>query len=790
MVNILVRLFRAKTCKPLIFAICIEKFEIEMSEEVQIVCNQEYCVAKIYGCNDYKNYIDSLGIAIGKSIVVTGLAGDGKVVVKVAGSKKSFVMPKTYLDNISLVSVDDPNCQDKIVEELDSIRVSVMQTAESYPTNLFGGESQYSYGNYNLSVTYLPKVDYIFGNDYPNKRFRNLILSEKNDVIVAVVDFYKLETELQPIVQMLDFGAKMVMLVRGYVDEDENGMTYDMDLLSKYLGIPIALYNEADETDESRTVALETILSAYTGDNPNLRSVHANYGRQVERHISLIKKTLAREKGYDFNASPRFLAISMLEEDTIVHSFNTPCRTCNNKVNCFVKRHMSVVGKQYDNHVFYVLKQARRSYIDGLLSKVTGVKKSQWDAEKADSVLTQEKSGIPIFILIMAAIFCATFELGRFPMEWIANAFASISDGIRSSMSEGVFRDLLADGIIGGIGCVLSFVPMLFIFFLLVGILENSGYLGRVSFCMDKFMRKLGLQGKSFVPVVLGFGCSIPAIMSARAIESKKDRIISSMMLPFLPCAARWPICIMLVAAFFPKFPALIMLAVYLVGMLLALAYAKVSSKIMCRQPETPYVIELSPYRHPTVLVSLSYMWNRTWEYLKRISGIVVLGVLVVWALSYFPHNDGYSKNYDALISKATTEESRCALQAEKLEEQIGQSALAKVGGVVEPVFRPLGFDWKLSVVTLSGFAGKELTVSTMSMLGVDCTNSGDNDLHRGKCVALAFVFFMLICFPCFGATSAIRKVSGVKWAAISAGVSLVIAWLVAFGIFQIGMLI
>ena len=760
-----------------------------MSEEMQVVCNQEYCVAKIYGCNDFKKEVSGFGIEVGKSIVVTSLTGDGKIVVKVAGSKKLCTMPKTYLDNISLVSVDDPHCQDKIVNELDTVRISVMQTVESYPTNLFFGESEYKFENYNFDVTYLPKVDYIFGSEYPNKRFRNMILSGRNDVVVAVVDFYKLEEELVPIVQMLDFGAKMVILMRGYVEVDEDGVSYDLDLLSKYLGIPIALYNEADETGVSRENVIRTILSAYTGDNPNLRSVHVNYGRQVEHHISLIKKTLSRERGYDFNASPRFLAISMLEEDTIVHSFNTPCRDCNNKVNCFVKKHMAIVGKQYNNHVFYVLKQARRSYVDGLLSKVSGRKKSQWDAEKTDAILMNKTFDVPIFLLIMALVFCATFELGRFPMEWISAGFASMSEVIRSSMAESVFRDLLADGIIGGVGCIVAFVPMLFIFFLLVGILENSGYMSRVAFCVDSFMRKLGLQGKSLAPMILGFGCSIPAIMSTKAIESKKDRIISSMMLPFLPCAARWPVCILLVCAFFPKFPALVMFIVYVIGILLAVAYAKVCSKAVMRKPEIPYVIELPTYRKPTILVSVAYMWNRSWEYMKRISGIVMVGVLVVWALAYFPHNVEYSKNYDALISNAQTEETRMALQTEKLDEQIGQSALAKVGAFVEPVFRPLGFDWKMSVVSLSGFAGKELTVSTMSMLNVQ-TESNEEESSRGMCVALAFVFFVLICFPCLGATSAIRKVSGIKWSAIYAGISVVLAWLVAFGIFQIGMII
>ncbi|MBQ1719703.1 MAG: ferrous iron transporter B, partial [Bacteroidales bacterium] len=319
-----------------------------------------------------------------------------------------------------------------------------------------------------------------------------------------------------------------------------------------------------------------------------------------------------------------------------------------------------------------------------------------------------------------------------------------------------------------------SFVPILFIFYLLVGLLENSGYMSRASYCVDGFMRRLGLQGKSLVPMVLGFGCSIPAIMSARHIESKKDRILATLAIPFLPCAARVPVCLLLVSAFFPKFPALIMFIVYLVGMLLAMAFAKIYSKTLLKNNEYPYVIELASYKKPTLFISLSYMWNRTWEYLKRISGIVVAGAIVVWALAYYPQN--VENREDASVA----------------EVRIESSALAKFGNFVEPVFRPLGFDWKMSVEAISGFAGKELTISTMTVLNrtEEVSVEADDGEANASVAALAFVFFMLICFPCLGATSAIRKVSGFKWAALSAGVSLVLAWIVAFGVYQIGVLI
>ncbi len=767
-----------------------------MSENTQIVCNQEYYVAKIFGCNEFKSVVKCIGLEVGAKITVRKINGE-KVVFAVEGKKRLAELPMSYFNQITLVPADDAQCHEKIVAELDNINISLFQTAESYPTNLFFKQNSYKFENYNLNVTYLPNVDYIFGNDYQNKRFRNLILSEKNDVFVSVVDFHKLETELVPIVQLMDLGVKIVILVRGYCEEDEEGRRWDLNLLSKYLGIPIALYNEADETDESREIAIAKIVEAYAGDNADMRFVHMNYGRQIESRISSIQKTLNRERGYDFNASSRFLAVSLLEEDNIVHSFNTPCKTCNNIVNCFVNKHISFIGKQYNNHVFYILKQARRAYIDGLVSKVTDKKKIQWDAEKLDNIFMHKVLGFPIFLLIIAGIFYLSFELGKYPMNWMTNFMYSISESVSLSIGGNVFGDFLANGLIPGVGCILAFVPVLMIYFLLVGFLETSGYLSRATFSADAFMRKLGLQGKTLIPMVLGFGCAIPAIMSVRQIEGKSDRILASLMLPFLPCAARLPICILLVSAFFPKFPALIMFAIYLIGILLAIGFSKLYTKTLCKQTEFPYVIELTSYRKPTILILLIYMWNRCWEFLKRISGIVIIGVLAVWALAYFPNNDNYSKNYDALIDMAGTEEARSALHSEMAEERLENSTLAKVGKFVEPVFRPLGFDWKLSVATLSGFAGKELTISTMSILYPTGNNdeisvreshivnriSSENDGMNSNSVALAFVVFVIICFPCLGATSAIRKVSGFRWAMLSAGVSMVLAWLIAWGV-------
>ena len=757
-----------------------------MSEEVQVACNQEYCVAKIYGCNDFRKKIEDFGIEVGKKIVALKSDNNGMFTVSVEGRKRNCLMPKSYFANLSLVPASASDCQDFIIDELNTVHVSLFQTNESYPTGLFCGETSISYDNYKFNVLYLPSVDYVFGNEYSNKRFRNLVLSENTDVFVAVVDFHKLETELEPVVQMMDLGVKIVLVIRGYCEETEDGLHFDLEKMSKYMGIPIVLYDETDETGESREEVVRTILSAYTDDNPCLRYVHVNYGLQVEQHIRRIRHRIERENGFDFNASTRFMAISLLEEDRIVHSFNSPCQNCNT-VKCFVHKHASVLGKKFDSHSYYILKQARRAYIDGVISKSTGVRKVQWDTEKIDSILMHKHWGFPLFLLFMLVVFCATFELGRFPMKWISDGMSSLSGAVYASAGGSALGDFVANGLLSGIGAVLSLLPVLLIFYLLVGIMENTGYMTRAAFCVDGLMRKLGLQGKSIVPLVLGFGCSIPAIMSVRNIENKSDRIVASMIVPFLPCAARVPVCLLLVSAFLPKYPALVMFVVYVIGMLLSVAFAKLYSKTLCKSNDYPHVIELPSYNKPTFLVSLSYMWDRTWEYMKRISGIVVLGSMIIWALAYFPSdtNSADVKDFNEVNEIALLQN-----YAKTDSGSIENSLLATVGKFVQPVFAPLGFDWKMTVATLSGFAGKELTLSTLSVVskvdGVGETSESTN----GAAMALSFVFFVLICFPCFGATSAIRKVSGFKWAALSAGVSLVLAWVVSFGIYQIGILI
>lgn len=782
---------------------------MQVKEGIKISLNQEYIVSKIFGCDGFHYKLSKLGIEQNSRITFLEHTADGKLVVSVSGQKRKKSIPVSYLNNLCIVPSDAPDCELQIKEAVNQIAVSVFRSEQAYATTLFETNSTYNFNDYNFKITYLPAVDSIFGAEYPNKRFRNLILSELNDVFIGLVDFENIESELIPVIQMMDFGCKIVMVLRGYDENNEEHKKYDISLLSKMLGIPIVLYNEFDETGESRQQVLQKIVSTYRDEDPHSRHVHVNYGRQIESFISKIQHELKKEEKEDITISSRYLAISLLEKDTIVHMFFAPCKSCNT-VKCFVNRYIAKIEKLYKDHIFSVLRKARLSYIDGALSEISGERKINTTSEKVDKLFTHRIWGFPIFLVFMAIMFYSTFELGKYPMQWLEMGIDWLANVIQDGMSDGFWKDMLIEAVIGGVGGVLVFIPNIFILFFFIGLLENTGYMSRVAFVADKYMHKIGLHGKSFIPMIMGFGCSVPAIMSTKILEDKRDRILTMMIVPFMSCSARLPVYILMIAAFFPDSPVLILALVYLVGILMASLVSKLFSKTILKPKDAPYVMELMPYTRPTLRILLSYMWNRGKEYLRKIAGIILIGSIIIWLLGYFPRNVEYSKDYKTLIENATTIEESEMYQLEMRAEKDEKSYIGRIGHFIEPVMRPLGFDWKMSVSILTGITGKEITVSTMGVL-YQASDSDDSSFSLqeklknekymsgdragenvfNKVVALSFIFFVLIYFPCLAAITAIWKVSkSIKWAAFSAIYSTIIAWLVSFGIYQIGMLI
>ena len=417
-------------------------------------------------------------------------------------------------------------------------------------------------------------------------------------------------------------------------------------------------------------------------------------------------------------------------------------------------------------------RQAKYGFISGALKETfTDNHLEQEQTTKVlDSIVTHRIWGYPIFFLFMYLMFEGTFVIGEYPMmgiEWLVEALGNL---IRDNMSEGPLKDLMIDGIIGGVGGVIVFLPNILILYFCISLMEDSGYMARAAFIMDKIMHKMGLHGKSFIPLIMGFGCNVPAIMASRTIENRKSRLITMLVNPLMSCSARLPIYLLLVGAFFPKNGSLVLLAIYAIGIALAVIMARLFSRFLVKGDDTPFVMELPPYRMPTMKSIFRHTWEKGAQYLKKMGGIIMIASIIIWFLGYYPDHDAYPT------------------QAEQQEN----SYIGQIGQAVEPVLKPLGFDWKLSIGLLSGVGAKELVVST---LGVLYTNDADADVVSlaeripiTPLAAFSYMLFVLIYFPCIATLVAIKQESGSwKWAIFTAGYTTALAWLVSFAVYQIG---
>ena len=387
-----------------------------------------------------------------------------------------------------------------------------------------------------------------------------------------------------------------------------------------------------------------------------------------------------------------------------------------------------------------------------------------------DSIVTHRIWGYPIFFLFMYLMFEGTFVLGEYPMMGIEWLVEQIGDLIRNNMTDGPLKDMLVDGIVGGVGGVIVFLPNILILYFCISLMEDSGYMARAAFIMDKIMHKMGLHGKSFIPLIMGFGCNVPAIMASRTIENRKSRLITMLINPLMSCSARLPIYLLLVGAFFPNNASLVLLSIYTIGIFLAVLLARLFSKFLVKGDDTPFVMELPPYRMPTAKSIFRHTWEKGAQYLKKMGGIIMVASVIIWFLGYYPNHDAY----------------------ETVAEQQENSYIGQLGRAIEPVIEPMGFDWKLGIGLISGVGAKELVVSTLGVLYVDDPDADSVSLAERipitPLVAFCYMLFVLIYFPCIAALAAIKQESGSwKWALFAACYTTVLAWLVSFAVYQIG---
>lgn len=774
-----------------------------------IELKNEYTVTKITGRWGMRRRIQRLGIEAGKKIILHSHSRSGLYTFSFSDSKKKRKLPEAYLCFIKLTDSNDPSLDQIMATDNSEIYVDIFRSDITPCIDLFQGQDLYNYNDYKFIVNHLPPVATIQGDDYHRKKLRNKVLTDFPDIFLGIVDFENLESDLTLVSQFIDMDAKIVVALRNYKPEDGSEKT-DFELLSRLLGIPVINYTDVEDENNNpdRQKIFDTIIKTHQDTEPFVRHVHVNFGRQIENSISVLKKYLKSISKKDYIASPRFLAIGLLEKDPLVLKLfeETPqYQTVKHKA----KVQIDKLENLYRDHVFTIIKNARKAYINGAIAEIAEKKEVESTSKKLDKVLTHRVWGIPIFVAFMALTFYSTFELGKYPMGWLESGVEWLTGLLETRLNPGFWKDLLINGAIDGVGGVLVFLPNIFILFFFIGILENTGYMSRAAFLMDKYMHKIGLHGKSFIPMIMGFGCTVPAIMSTRILENKRDRILTMMIVPFMSCSARLPVYILMISAFFPEHPVLMLFGIYLFGILLALVISRFFSKTILKQKEAPYIMELIPYRRPTAKLLFSYTWDRGKEYLKKIGGVILIGSVVIWLLGYFPRNIEYSKDYDKLIATSKSKTEISELQLAKQSEKHENSYIGKIGHFIEPAMKPLGFDWKMSVSILAGIAGKEITVSTMGVLyqatedgeGASLQNklkaetysSGDNAGEKvfDKVVALSFIMFVLIYFPCIAVISAIWKESKrVKWAIFSAVYTTGIAWLVSFAVFQIGRLI
>ena len=655
-------------------------------------------------------------------------------------------------------------------------------------------------GTYSLSA-YSPEELYV----------RKHIIEETPDVIINVVDAGNLERNLYLTTQLIDMNVRMVIALNMYDALQHSGNKLNYHKLSELLGVPIVptisrtgegidnlfhviigLYEGIDfmgQKDEIKNEILREFREwhdayvpdhKYKGVEDNftakgfIRHIHINHGPEIERSIDAVKKEISKNENIRHKYSTRFLAIKLLENDKDIETRVIAPLPNGKEILAARDKEAERLRQLGNDDTEQCIADAKYGFISGALKET--FTQTNHDTETftrvVDSIVTNRFWGYPIFFIFLYIMFEGTFVLGEYPQRLIEWMVGLIGQGAEKFLSPGPLKDMIVDGIIGGVGGVIVFLPNILLLYFFISFMEDSGYMARAAFIMDKIMHKMGLHGKSFIPLIMGFGCNVPAIMTSRIIESRKARLVTMLVNPLMSCSARLPIYLVLIGAFFPGKASLILLSIYAIGILLAVLMARIFTKFLVKGDDTPFVMELPPYRMPTAKVVLRHTWEKGKQYLKKMGGIIMVASIIIWFLGYYPNHDAY------------------ATQAEQQEN----SYIGQLGKAIEPVIEPLGFDWKMGIGILSGVGAKELVVST---LGVLYTNDDDIDsvnlserIPITPLVAYCYMLFVLIYFPCIATLAAIRQESGSwKWAVFAATYTTILAWIIAFAVHQIGSL-
>lgn len=727
---------------------------------------------------------------------------------------KQLALKRRRTINVALVG--NPNCGKT---SLFNIASGAHEHVGNYSgVTVDAKEGYFDFEGYHFCIVDLPGTYSLSAYSPEELYVRRQIIDKTPDIVVNVVDASNLERNLYLTTQLIDMNLRMVVALNMYDELEQSGNKLDYRLLGQLFGVPmvptvcrngtgiellfhiiINLYEGVDFLDEKGNINPEVAQQLrdwhkqYHGDEKTVESheedfaqgtrphgnvfrhIHINHGREIEQAIENVKAELAIDENIRHKYSLRYLSIKLMERDKSVGDF---VKTLPNGDKILTIRDNAAARIQdtlkEDSET--AIMNAKYGFISGALHEAyidVHRKDTRQFTKVLDSVVTNRIIGYPLFFFFLWLMFETTFVLGQYPMDWINAGVGALSDFVNNTMAAGPLRDLITDGILGGVGAVIVFLPQILILYFFISLMEESGYMARAAFIMDKIMHKMGLHGKSFIPLIMGFGCNVPAVMATRTIESRKSRLITMLVLPLMSCSARLPVYLIITGIFFTHYQGLIILILYAIGILLSVLMARLFSSMLIKGDDTPFVMELPPYRMPTGVAIFRHTWEKGRQYLKKMGGIILTASIVIWFLGYYPNHNAYTTS----------------------QQQQEHSYLGMIGKAVEPAIRPCGFDWKMGVGLISGAGAKELVASTMGIL---YSSNGESDtiqmasrMRADGITALGafcYLLFVLIYFPCIATIAAIRNESGHwKWALFAAGYTTLLAWLISLMVYQIG---
>jgi ferrous iron transport protein B len=834
----------------------------------ELKAGEKAIIAKIKGRGAFRKRITEMGFVKGKVVEVIKNAplrdpieyrlmnyevslrrGEAKMIVVVSEKELAGQNSNGKFRGV----IDEEILKRKATEKGKVIDVALVGNPNSGKTTIFNyaSRSREKVGNYGgvtvdakmakfrqdgylLNIVDLPGT-YSLSAYTPEELFvRKHIIGSHPDIVINVVDASNIERNLYLTTQLIDMDVKVVIALNMYDELEAKGDKLDHRMLGNMLGIPIV--PTVGSKGKGIRDLFRKVIDVYEDRDPTVRHIHINYGKTIERSIRKIQDEIWKNKSLTDKVSSRFYAIKMLEKDESA-DFTLSRLNNYNEIKKITSHEIHTLEKDFGEDTESLITDSKYGFISGALKETYTEnklkRKTKTETEIIDTFLTHKIFGFPIFIFFMWLMFYTTFTLGSYPMEWIDEAVNLFRNYISSTMSPGMLKDLIVDGIIAGVGSVIVFLPNILILFFFISFMEDTGYMARVAFIMDRIMHKIGLHGRSFIPLLMGFGCNVPAVMATRTIESRSDRILTILINPFMSCSARLPVYILIIGAFFPEHPSSMLFLIYGIGILLAATVALIFKKTIFKSEEAPFVMELPPYRLPTLKATIKNMWYKGSQYLRKMGGIILIAVIIIWAMGYFPRNENVLKTFDQDIAKLETvyqnivtspdiqiqqasdsllmklDMDIARIKANKQAFRLENSAIGKLGKFIEPAIKPLGFDWKMGISLITGAAAKEIVVSTMGVLYQ--TNSFDGNEQtlveklraetyaygpkKGQpvftpVVAFAFLIFVLIYFPCIAVVAAVKKeTGGWKWAVFLALYTTSLAYLAALLVNQLGSL-